>query len=75
MTEKSVVGPKGRITIPKSMRDKYRLLEGEEVVFIAREEGVLIKRFPPSLRGRLRDKIDVVGFEDDIEEIRAEWKP
>lgn len=74
MAEKSVMGSEGQITIPKSMREKYHLLEGEEVVLAAREEGVLVKHCPSSLRGRLKGKADAAGFERDIREIRAQWK-
>lgn len=74
MTERSIVGPKGQITIPKSLREKYHLLEGEEVVIVEREEGVLVKHPPSSLRGALKGKIDVQGFEEDLAKLRAQWK-
>jgi AbrB family looped-hinge helix DNA binding protein len=74
MANKSIVGPKGQITIPKSLREKYHLLEGEEVVLVAREEGVLVRHPSSSLRGRLRGKLDTAGLEKDIEKVREQWK-
>ncbi|MDA4137280.1 MAG: AbrB/MazE/SpoVT family DNA-binding domain-containing protein [Thaumarchaeota archaeon] len=74
MGNKSIVGPKGQITIPKSLREKYHLLEGEEVVLVAREEGVLVRHPSSSLRGRLRGKLDTEGMEKDIEKVRDQWK-
>ena len=74
MPERSVIGPKGQITIPKPLRERYHLLEGEEVVLVPREEGVLVRHPPSYLRGRLKGKLDIEGFENDIREIRAFWK-
>lgn len=74
MALKSVVGPKGQITLPKAIREKYHLLEGEEVVLVPREEGVLLKHTETSLRGMFRGKLDVEGLERDIKQIHKEWK-
>jgi len=74
MAVKSVVGPKGQITLPKAIREKYHLLEGEEVVFVPREEGVLLKHTQTSLRGMFRGKLDIEGFEKDLKQIHKEWK-
>jgi AbrB family looped-hinge helix DNA binding protein len=46
LTAKSVVGPKGQITIPKELREKYHLLQGEEVLLVAQQDGVLLKHTP-----------------------------
>ena len=74
MATKSVVGPKGQITLPKVIREKYHLLEGEEVVLVPQEEGVLVKHTPASLRGKFRGKLDLKGFEQDINQIHKEWR-
>ena len=68
------MGPKGQVTIPKDLRERYHLLEGEAVVVVPAEEGVLIKHTPTSLRGRWKGKIDVQAVEKDIEQIRKEWR-
>ena len=42
------VGSKGQIVIPKLLRDKYGIKEGEEVIVDLRDEGILIRRKPTS---------------------------
>lgn len=74
MTLRSTVGPKGQVTIPKELRERYHLLEGEEVLIIPATEGVLIKHPPSALRGRLRGRIDLKGLEEDVKEIRSQWR-
>ncbi len=74
MTIKSIVGPKGQITIPKELREKYHLLEGEEVALVGEEEGVLVKHPPTHLRGRLRGRMELVGIEEDVKELRSKWR-
>ena len=73
MPQKSIVGPKGQITIPKDLRERYHLLQGEEVVLVEQRDGVLLKHGGTSLRGRLRGKLDLEGVESDIRKIREEW--
>ncbi len=74
MVVRSTVGPKGQVTIPKELREKYHLLEGEDVMVVASAEGVLIKHPPTSLRGRLRGKIIIQGLEEEIKRIRKQWR-
>lgn len=74
MVSKSTIGPKGQITIPKELRERYHMLEGEEVVLVPIDEGVIVRHPSSSLRGRLRGKIDLKGFEKDLQEIRKQWK-
>lgn len=74
MVVRSTVGPKGQVTIPKELREKYHLLEGEDVVVVASAEGVLIKHPPTSLRGRLKGKINIQGLEEEIKQIRKQWR-
>jgi AbrB family looped-hinge helix DNA binding protein len=74
MVVRSIVGPKGQVTIPKELREKYHLLEGENVIVVPSAEGVLIKHPPTSLRGRLRGKINLQGLEEEIKQIRKQWR-
>ena len=74
MVVRSTVGPKGQVTIPKEFREKYHLLEGEDVMVVASAEGVLIKHPPTSLRGRLKGKINIQGLEEEIKQIRKQWR-
>jgi AbrB family looped-hinge helix DNA binding protein len=74
MVARATVGPKGQVTIPKELREKYHLLEGEDVVMVPSGEGVLVKHPPTFLRGRLKGKIDLRGLEDEITRIRKQWR-
>lgn len=67
------ISSKGQITLPKELREKYRLREGDEALVLPAEDGVLIKRKMVSLRGFLAGKLDVEGFEKDIKRLRREW--
>jgi AbrB family looped-hinge helix DNA binding protein len=62
------------LTIPKELREKYHMHEGEQVLLVPVEEGVIVKHPSSSLRGRLRGKIDLKQFEEDLQEIRNQWK-
>ena len=68
------IGPKGQVTIPKELREKYHLLEGEDVVVMPSAEGVLIKHPTTSLRGRLKGRINTEGLEDELKRIREQWR-
>ncbi|MBI4362913.1 MAG: AbrB/MazE/SpoVT family DNA-binding domain-containing protein [Euryarchaeota archaeon] len=70
---KSVVGPKGQITLPKDLRERFHLHEGEDVVIFDEEEGLLVKHPPSSLYGRLRGALDYRGIERDVVRLRAAW--
>lgn len=74
MASKSVIGPKGQITIPKQLREEYHLLEGEEVILIEEEEGILVRHPSSALRGSLRGKLDVKGFDRDVRGLRSKWR-
>jgi len=73
LADRSIVGPKGQITIPKELRERYHLHQGEEVVLVAQKDGVLLKHTPSTLRGRLSGRIDVDGLEDEVRRLREEW--
>jgi len=70
---RSKIGPKGQVTIPKDLREKYHLLEGEDVVVVPSAEGVLVKHPTASFRGRLKGKINTEGLEDELKRIRKQW--
>ncbi len=71
---KSRVGPKGQITIPKELRDKYHLKEGEEVLVLPSDDGILVKHSKANVRGSLKGKLDVKGIESDVKELRLQWR-
>ena len=72
MVSKSTIGPKGRLTIPKELRERYHMHEGEQVLLVPVEDGVIVKHPSSSLRGRLMGKIDLKEFEKDLQEIRRQ---
>jgi len=74
MTTKSAkISSKGQITLPKDLRERYHLIEGEEAMILPTEEGVLIKHKRTSLRGILSGKIDTKSFEKTLTTLRKEW--
>ena len=49
MTKKVTIGPKGQVVIPKEIREKTGLKEGQDVTVDARGDEVVIKRtYPPT---------------------------
>ena len=68
----ATVSSKGRITLPKEYREGYHLFEGEEVLMHPVSEGILIRHKNTTLRGMLKGKIDLKGFEEDIRALRKE---
>lgn len=73
MAKTATVSSKGQITLPKELRDRYHLQEGETVVLLDAGEGILIKHGRASLRGLLKGKVDSKGFEEDLRKLRKEW--
>ena len=55
-------------------RAEEDIKEGEEIMMLPTEEGILIKHKKIPLRGMFAGKIDDKGFERDIEAIRKEWE-
>ncbi len=73
MAKSATISSKGQITLPKHLREKYHLHEGESAVVLDAGEGILIKHGRASLRGLLKGKLDVKGFEEDLHRLRQEW--
>ena len=74
MIKRVTVSSKGQITLPKDLRIKYHLNQGESVLVLDSGEGIVIRHGKENLRGILKGKIDTKGFEDDIKILREEWK-
>lgn len=64
------VGRRGQITLPKEVRRKIHVEEGDQIVFILDGEQVLIKPVTQTLLN-LRGSIPVSG-EQDFDEIRKQ---
>jgi len=54
---KTKVSSKGQVVIPKRLREAFRMDEGEEILMIPTEAGVLLRRVEKTsgLRGLLRE--------------------
>ena len=71
------MGPKGQVVIPASLRQAMKIGPGSEIVFRIEKDKVIIdtpKLEDPvhtlesiSLRGKSVSKIDLHGYEDEIE--------
>ena len=73
MAKSVTISSKGQITLPKELREKYHLQEGETAMALDAGEGILIKHGRATLRGFLKGKIDLDGFEEDLRKLRKEW--
>lgn len=73
MAHSATVSSKGQITLPKPLRDRHHLKEGEVVLILDSDEGIFIRHGRSALRGMLRDRIDSEGFERDLKRLRKEW--
>ncbi|OLS22555.1 MAG: hypothetical protein HeimC2_29290 [Candidatus Heimdallarchaeota archaeon LC_2] len=73
----SQVTSKGQVTIPVKLRRKFKLERGKKVVFVATEDGILIKpAFSElrKLRGILKETNLNEIMEQTIDELRREWR-
>ena len=73
MAHSATVSSKGQITLPKPLRERHHLKEGEVVLVLDSQDGILIRHGRSTLRGMLRDQIDDEGFERDLKRLRKEW--
>ena len=66
---------KGQITIPESLRKQYELHDGESILLIPVENGIIVKRVcdMKSLRGSMKE-IDVEKASKFIKKLRSEWR-
>jgi len=73
MAHSVTVSSKGQITLPKPLRDRHHMNEGEVVLILDSEEGILIRHGRSTLRGVLKGRFDSEGFERDLKKLRKEW--
>ncbi|MBI5254121.1 MAG: AbrB/MazE/SpoVT family DNA-binding domain-containing protein [Euryarchaeota archaeon] len=73
ISKSAKISSKGQVTLPREIREKYHLKEGEEAMILQTDEGILIKHKRVALRGMLSEKIDIKGFEKELEKLRKEW--
>jgi AbrB family looped-hinge helix DNA binding protein len=73
MAHSSTVSSKGQITLPKPLRDRHHLGDGEPVLIFDSEEGIIVRHGRGTLRGMLAGRVDSEGFERDLKRVRKEW--
>lgn len=67
---------KGQITIPESLREQYELHDGESILLVPVENGIIVKRVcdMKSLRGSMKE-IDVEKASKFIhKKLRSAWR-
>lgn len=70
------ISSKGQITLPKELRDRHHLSEGEEAIVVDTEVGILIRPRPrQSLHGLLKGRIESRDLERSIRRLRRETSP
>lgn len=74
MATTATVSSKGQITLPKKLREKHHLTEGESVLVLDSTDGIVIRHARRSLRGLLKGKIHSEEFERDLKRLRREWR-
>lgn len=78
ITEDATITSKGQVTIPKRVRDKFGLEEGEEIQFIITEAGELTirqKRDPMEHLREVREQLapHAIDVADLREQAKTEW--
>lgn len=69
----SVMTRKGQVTIPKSIRDRLGMKEGEKVLFVMRGEEVVLKVVRGTILD-LRGSVQPSAHPEDFEKIRQSVK-
>ncbi|MGB6501193.1 MAG: AbrB/MazE/SpoVT family DNA-binding domain-containing protein [Thermoplasmata archaeon] len=57
---------KGQLTVPKGLREKHQLEEGEAVELVDTPDGILIQTNRPTLRASLRSRVDVEALRREV---------
>jgi len=73
MAHTVTISSKGQVTLPKALRDRHHLVEGEVALVLDSSEGILIRHGRPSLRGMLKGRLDSASFEKGLAKLRREW--
>ena len=70
------ISSKGQITLPKELRKRHHLGEGEEALVVDTEAGILIRPRPKQkLYGLLKGRVDSPELERSIRDLRRETSP
>jgi len=75
--KKCKISTKGQLTIPKDIREKLKIHEGDEVILYIQDDGIIIKPKTAHLgmlRGLLREEIALNKAIDFIQSERNKWR-
>jgi AbrB family looped-hinge helix DNA binding protein len=72
MAKTAVVSSKGQITLPRELRERHHLREGETVLILETKGGVVIRNGRHTLRGLLKGRIDPGDAERALRELRRD---
>lgn len=73
MARSVTISSKGQVTLPKSLRERHHLMQGEVALVLDSPDGILIRHGRPTLRGMLKGRLDSTSFEKDLAKLRREW--
>lgn len=75
VTNEATITSKGQITIPKEIRDRLELTQGETISFELTEEGEVVMRKSGNPLAQLRELREEITFsEADIEAMKRDSK-
>lgn len=75
ITEDATITSKGQVTIPKRIREKLDLQEGEQLEFVVTDDGELTIRRKRDAMERLRDvRTQLAPLDVDVDELRRRAK-
>jgi len=69
----STMTRKGQVTIPKAIRDRLGVKEGEKVLFVMRDQEVVLKVVKGTILD-LRGSVQPSAYPEDFEKIRQSVK-
>lgn len=75
ITEDATITSKGQVTIPKRIREKLDLQEGDQLEFVVTDDGELTIRRKRDAMERLRDvRTQLAPLEVDVDDLRRQAK-
>ena len=73
MARSVTISSKGQVTLPKALRERHHLVEGEVALVLDSPDGILIRHGRSSLRGMLKGRLDFSSFYEGLAHLRKEW--